>query len=82
LLLIDSPPLLRVGDALSLTSHVDGLLVVASLRTMQTPMLNELRRVLDESPAAKLGFVLTGADSEGGYGYLSYRYHRQVPKTG
>jgi Mrp family chromosome partitioning ATPase len=72
LVLIDSPPLLRVGDALALTSHVDGLLVLGSLRTLQTPMLKELRRVLDESPAAKLGFVLTGADFEGGYEYLAY----------
>jgi hypothetical protein len=45
-------------------------------------MLDELRRVLDESPPAKLGFVLTGADLEGGYGYLSYRYDRRALDTG
>lgn len=78
LVLIDAPPLLRVGDALALTSHVDDVLVVASLRALKPPMLDELRRVLSESPAAKLGFVLTGADSEGGYGYLTYRYGRVV----
>jgi Mrp family chromosome partitioning ATPase len=74
LVLIDAPPLLQVGDALALTSYVDDLLVVANLRALKPPMLGELRRVLDESPAAKLGFVLTGADSEGGY--LTYRYGR------
>jgi hypothetical protein len=31
LVLIDSPPLLKVGDALALTSHVDGLLILGSL---------------------------------------------------
>jgi len=76
--LIDAPPLLRVGDALALTSHVDDILIVASLRTLKPPMLDELRRVLSESPATKLGFVLTGADAEGGYGYLTYRYGRLV----
>jgi Mrp family chromosome partitioning ATPase/capsular polysaccharide biosynthesis protein len=78
IVLIDAPPLLRVGDALALTSYVDDVLVVASLRALKPSMLDELRRVLSESPAAKLGFVLTGADSEGGYGYLTYKYGRVV----
>lgn len=72
LVLIDSPPLLRVGDALALTSHVDGLLVIGSLRTLRAPQLKELRRVIDDSPADKLGFILTGAELEGGYEYLTY----------
>ena len=72
LVLIDSPPLLRVGDALALTPHVDGLLVIGSLRTLRAPMLKELRRVIDDSPVEKLGFVLTGAELEGGYEYLAY----------
>jgi Mrp family chromosome partitioning ATPase len=72
LVLIDSPPLLRVGDALALTSHVDGLLVIGSLRTLRAPLLKELRRVIDDSPVDKLGFILTGAELEGGYEYLTY----------
>jgi Mrp family chromosome partitioning ATPase len=72
LVLIDSPPLLRVGDALALTSHVDGLLILGSLRTLRAPQLKELRRVIDDSPADKLGFILTGAELEGGYEYLAY----------
>lgn len=76
LMLIDSPPLLRVGDALALTNYVDGLLVVTNLRTIRPSMLDELHRVLAECPAAKLGFMVTGAEVEGDYGYLSYRYAR------
>jgi polysaccharide biosynthesis transport protein len=72
LVLIDSPPLLRVGDALALTSHVDGLLVIGSLRTVRAPLLKELRRVIDDSPVDKLGFILTGAELEEGYEYLAY----------
>jgi polysaccharide biosynthesis transport protein len=76
LVLIDSPPLLRVGDALALTTYADGLLVVTNLRAIRPPMLDELRRVLAECPVDKLGFILTDADLEGGYEYLSYRYGR------
>jgi polysaccharide biosynthesis transport protein len=78
LVLIDTPPLLRVGDTLALTTYVDGLLVVTSLRAIRPPMLDELRRVLTECPVAKLGFILTGADLEGGYEYLTYRYGRAL----
>jgi polysaccharide biosynthesis transport protein len=78
LVLIDTPPLLRVGDALALTTYVDGLLVVTSLRAIRPPMLDELRRVLTECPVTKLGFILTGADLEGGYEYLTYRYGRAL----
>jgi succinoglycan biosynthesis transport protein ExoP len=78
LLLIDAPPLLRVGNALALTSYVDGLLVVANLRAVRPAMLEELRRVLDDCPAEKLGFILTGADHEGGYEYLTYPYARTL----
>jgi polysaccharide biosynthesis transport protein len=78
LLLIDAPPLLRVGDALALTSYVDGLLLVANLRAVRPAMLDELKRVLDDCPAEKLGFILTGADLEGGYEYLTYPYARTL----
>jgi polysaccharide biosynthesis transport protein len=78
LVLIDTPPLLRVGDTLALTTYVDGLIVVTSLRAIRPPMLDELRRVLTECPVAKLGFILTGADLEGGYEYLTYRYGRAL----
>jgi hypothetical protein len=61
--LIDSPRLLRVGDALALTFHVDGLPFLGSLRRLQTPMLKELRRVVDETPTTKLGFVVPAQSS-------------------
>jgi hypothetical protein len=61
---------------------VDGLLVVASLRTVHASMAEDLRRVLDAAPVAKLGFILTGADLEGGYEYLAYRYHHLTMKAG
>jgi len=67
--LIDTPPALQVGDAISLSAQVDALVVVCRMDVVRRPLLNELRRVLDSSPAEKLGFVLAGAESEDGYGY-------------
>jgi Mrp family chromosome partitioning ATPase len=67
--LIDTPPVLQVGDAISLSAHVDAMIVVCRMNVVRRPVLNELRRALDNSRAAKLGFVLADAGSEEGYGY-------------
>jgi hypothetical protein len=49
-------------------------------------MLGELKRVLDTMPAPRLGFVVTGAESEdayrggyagGGYYYRAYEQSRE-----
>lgn len=69
LVLIDAPPILQVSDAMALTAKVDALLVVTKLSAIRRPALNELRRVMDHAPIAKLGFVLTGVRAQEGYGY-------------
>jgi receptor protein-tyrosine kinase len=73
---VDAPPLLHLGDSITLSAKVDALLLVARLNILRRPMLNELHRVLDACPAQKLGFVLTGANLEEGYGYGGYGYYR------
>lgn len=80
MVLLDAPPLLHVGDAMALSAQVDGLIVTARLNVLRRPMLKELQRILDACPAAKLGFVLTGAEAEDGYGYGGYysRAHRRA----
>ena len=77
--LIDAPPLLQVGDALTLSSKVDALFLVARQNVVKRPILNELKRVLDVSPSSKLGFCLTGADVGEIYGYGSYYGEQQQP---
>ena len=72
---IDTPPALAVGDPMALSTNVDAVIVVCRLEVLRRPMLTELRRSLDASPAEKLGFVLTGADGEDGYGYGSAAYY-------
>ncbi len=69
IVLVDAPPLLRVGDAMTLSSHVDALVVITRMNVVRRQMLAELRRLLEAAPATKLGFVVTGAEGEQGYGY-------------
>ena len=69
LVLVDTPGLLRVGDAMALSTHADALLVVVRFKVIRRPVLKELRRVLDACPRPKLGYVATDADVEHGYGY-------------
>ena len=73
LVLVDAAPLLHLSDAMTLTARVDALVIVARLSSIRRPVLNELRRVLESAPIAKLGVVVTGAQQgepyHGGYGY-------------
>ncbi len=66
--LLDSPPLLGVGDALLLSARVDELIVVSRLGRSRLPTINELRGVLGACRAKKLGVVLTGVDPRQIYG--------------
>jgi succinoglycan biosynthesis transport protein ExoP len=81
IVLVDAPPLLHVGDAISLSSKVDGVIMVVNLDRIRRPVLGELERVLSTCPAQPLGFVLAGAASEEGYGYPSYGYYEQASRT-
>jgi polysaccharide biosynthesis transport protein len=80
LVLIDAPPLLHVGDAITLSARIDALVVVTRLNVVRRAMLAEVRRVLHSSPAARLGFVLTGARLEDAYGYGDYSAY--YPRAG
>lgn len=79
---VDAPPILSVGDALTLSSRVDGILVVTRLTSLRTPMLRELRRALDVSPAEKLGFAIAGADADDAYGGGYYAYYSAASERG
>jgi polysaccharide biosynthesis transport protein len=70
--LVDAAPLLRVGDAVALSGHVDGLLVVVRMQSLRSATLDELDRTLAATPTAKLGVVVTGAPPRGGLPYRRY----------
>jgi polysaccharide biosynthesis transport protein len=76
--LVDAPPLLAVGDALSLSTKVDAIVVVTQFG-LQRPLLTELARELQNCRAARLGFILTGVEHGDGYGYRYGAYRSHVP---
>jgi Mrp family chromosome partitioning ATPase/capsular polysaccharide biosynthesis protein len=57
---VDGPPLLVSADALTLSSHVDALLLVARANTLRREQIGQVRRALAVAPAAKLGLVVVG----------------------
>jgi succinoglycan biosynthesis transport protein ExoP len=82
--LVDAPPLLAFGDAMTLTSHVDAMFAVTRLNRLERPVLHEFARQLEHCQAKVLGYVLTGVEHSESYRYMydAYEYHtREVPSA-
>jgi capsular exopolysaccharide synthesis family protein len=73
IVLVDCPPMLQVGDAMTLSSSVDAVLILTRLRTVDRQALADLRRSLEQMPAPVLGLVVTDVKDGVGYGYGSDR---------
>ena len=71
---VDAPPILAVGDAMSLSTLVDDLFVVVRLDVIDRPMLRDMARALRSCPCGRLGFVLTNVDAHELYGSAQYTY--------
>ena len=84
--LVDAPPLLNVGDALTLSAKVDALLIVSRLNVVRHPLLEELRRVLEACPRRALGYVAAGVEADDEYSSYARYYYRERgdrrPRTG
>ena len=76
LVLIDTPPVLAVGDAMMLSRQVDALLVVSRVESIPRPALQQLRRVLETTSIPNLGLILTGSSMAASYGYGPYGYRQ------
>jgi polysaccharide biosynthesis transport protein len=68
-LLIDAPPMLAVGDAMTIATQTDALLLVVDVNAVRRATLTEMRRVLDACPALTLGLVATGCNGADLRGY-------------
>jgi Mrp family chromosome partitioning ATPase len=75
-LLIDSPPILSVGDAMSIATQTDALLLVVDVNTVRRETLAEARRVLEACPAQTLGLVANGCNGAGTHEYRHNGYRR------
>jgi capsular exopolysaccharide synthesis family protein len=71
--LVDSPALLAVTDALVLTPNVGGVLLVAG-SNVQRDAVRLASQQLSRVGATVLGIVVNGADDPGLYPYLDYPY--------
>jgi polysaccharide biosynthesis transport protein len=86
-IIIDSPPVLAVADAVVLSQFVDGVLVVTSIRKTQRPALARAVEVLRNGQANVLGLVLNRVGGTTGYGYgagygQTYGYGAPKHQTG
>ncbi len=59
LVIVDGPPLLLAGEALTLSSKVDALLLVTRMNAFRRGQVRELERLLTATPTLKLGLVAT-----------------------
>ena len=59
-LLIDTPPVLAVGDAMTIAKHTDAVILVAAVNRVRRDTLIETRHQLDGCAAMKLGVIATG----------------------
>jgi Mrp family chromosome partitioning ATPase len=75
IVLIDSPPILPVTDALVLSGHVDATLLVAITGSTTRKEATRAVELLRQVDAPLVGAVLNGVDTDGSEGY-GYRYYR------
>jgi Mrp family chromosome partitioning ATPase/capsular polysaccharide biosynthesis protein len=73
--LIDAPPMIGIGDAMTTSANVDGIVLITRMNRLRRPLLFELQRLLETSPTPLLGFVVTGARVDGEHYYSSDGYH-------
>lgn len=78
---VDTPPVLPVADAMTISRFVDGTLLVVCSGSTGTRELARALEMLRQADANVLGTVLNNLpDERGGYGYgYGYGYHR-VPQ--
>ena len=75
MIIIDSPPVLPVPDALILGQWTDGALLAARFEISRSPQVERARRQLDNAGIPLLGTVINGMRSSDSY-YGRYTYSR------
>jgi capsular exopolysaccharide synthesis family protein len=80
LVLIDSPPILAVSDALIMAAQVDGVIFVVRAAVSTDATTKRLRRTFDQISGAKLVGTVANAVSDE-LGVDAYRYYYGMPQT-
>jgi capsular exopolysaccharide synthesis family protein len=74
IVIIDTPPLLHVSDAIPLVERVSGVVASAKVGSTHREALGRLRQVIETAGGELLGVVATGGSAAGLYGYGRYDY--------
>ncbi len=83
IVVIDSPPVIAVTDAVILSTKVDGTILVVSSGQTDRDALARAHTLLDTVDSNLLGTLLNGVNVEGMYGsYYYYYYHHYYSKPG
>lgn len=78
LVLIDSPPILPVPDALLLGRYADGVVMASRFDASRLPLVERASRQLSAANIPIFGVVVNGAQHQATeYGHYSYAYHNQ-----
>ncbi len=72
-LIMDGPPVLPVSDAVTMSSYVDGVLLVVKAGATKTGELTEALRSLRQVDAVVVGIVLVGVKTSAGYYGYGYK---------
>lgn len=72
MVVIDTPGLLAVSDAIPLFNQVAGTVIVSRLNKTPRDALSRAKRVINSAGGTVLGSVVTGANAGGIYGYYGY----------
>jgi hypothetical protein len=60
---------------MTISAKVDGIVLITRMNRLRRPLLFELHRLLETSPASLLGFIVTGARADDDHYYASDEYH-------
>ena len=82
IVLLDSPPVLPVTDALVLSGRVDATLLVAVSGSTTIKEVGRAAELLRQVDAPLVGLVLNGVDEDGSYGYGSQYYRYEKSESG
>ena len=82
IVLIDSPPVLPVADAMILSGYADGVLLVVATGQTRRAELRRTREKLSQAGAAVVGAVLNKASEQDEYGYYGGYQPYVLPKGG
>ncbi|MDA8085689.1 MAG: CpsD/CapB family tyrosine-protein kinase, partial [Nitrospiraceae bacterium] len=73
--IVDSAPILGMADSVSLSSFVDGVIMVAKFGSTTRDALKGTKRIFDYINAKVLGMIVNGIKvNDMQYGYYSYHY--------